>query len=200
MATVHVWLLLHTPLQDAQGVLHTPWCQNILEAMAENRFLCASHTSNEKRYMTSMRWGHPDLQGKRTHLALRIHLQKKQNTEAWSIFTVPAAGQEPLFISLLLAFVRDWRKSGSRSDPIAWYARKWTCTQWAPRISHLPMWRWISWDYSFCYLYAADLDLLNSMYMSWKTHLLMCWKSCIQNLLKQAYSTHALHCTQPLSV
>lgn len=46
-----------------------------------------------------------------------------------------------------------------------------------PHISHFSKWKWILWDCPFCSPYTAELDLLDSMYMSWKTHLLMCWKS-----------------------
>lgn len=73
--------------QNVHGDLHVPGCQNIMEVLAETRFLCASHTSAQQKYIISMRWGYPDL---------RMPLQEQQNAEAWSTSTVPATGQEPL--------------------------------------------------------------------------------------------------------
>lgn len=66
---LHVGLLLHTPFQDAEGVLHAPGCQTVL---AETRFLCASPTSTEQKCLTSTRWGHPDLRGRGARLPLRM--------------------------------------------------------------------------------------------------------------------------------
>lgn len=145
-----------------------PWVpKHPVEVLAETRFLCMSHTYAEQKYINSMRWGPPDLR----------MLQEQRNDEAWSTCTLPATGQEPLSSRLLTMFARDCIKPASRSDPTAWCAGKWTHTQQTTCIALFSLWKWILWACPFCYPYTAELDLLDSMHMSWKTHLLMCWKS-----------------------
>lgn len=163
---IHTGLLLHTPIWDVQG--H----QATVEIWAEPRFLYASHNSTEQKCTLSTRWGHSDL-WVRGMFASEDAVCRSSKC-SWIGFTVPAAGQS----DSLLACCWHLRDFGKSAVGLIWLfeiCRKMD-SQRTPHKSHF-MQKWILWVCPFLYPYTAELDLLDSIDMRWKTHLHMCWES-----------------------
>lgn len=93
---------------------------------------------------------------------------------SWIGFTVPAAGQS----DSLLACCWHLRDFGKSAVGLIWLfeiCRKMD-PQRTPHKSHF-MQKWILWVCPFLYPYTAELDLLDSIDMRWKTYLHVCWES-----------------------